>query len=198
MDEFYIWLSTGFTHILDWNGYDHILYIMALCVMFSYKEWKKLLTLITAFTVGHSLTLAASVFECIVIKQSLIEVLIPFTILTTCVLNVLRVYNNRLTSQSLQYILALGFGFVHGMRFSYLLKSILARQESVFLPLISFNLGLEIGQLVIVLGMVLVSVFLFTFTQFKNKYWVFMISLFVFFVALFIFIQRLIYLYHEF
>jgi hypothetical protein len=94
--------------------------------------------------------------------------------------------------------LALGFGFVHGMGFSYLLKSILARQESVFLPLISFNLGLEIGQLVIVLGMVLVSVFLFTFTQFKNKHWVFLISLFVFFVALFIFIQRLISLYHEF
>ena len=68
MDEFYIWFSTGFTHILDLNGYDHILYVTVLCVMFSYKEWKQLLTLITAFTIGHSLTLAASVFNIIHIK----------------------------------------------------------------------------------------------------------------------------------
>jgi uncharacterized membrane protein YczE len=100
--------------------------------------------------------------------------------------------------KSIQYALALSFGFVHGMGFSYLLKSLLGRQESVFMPLISFNAGLEIGQLVIVLGMVLVSVFLFTFTKFKNKYWIFTLSLFVFLVALFIFIQRLISLYHEF
>ena len=198
MDEFYIWFSTGFTHILDWNGYDHILYVMALCVAFTFKEWKKIIVLITAFTIGHSLTLAASVFDVIVINPSLIETFIPFTIMVTCVLNIYHIYKNHLMLKSIQYALALSFGFVHGMGFSYLLKSLLGRQESVFMPLISFNAGLEIGQLVIVLGMVLVSVFLFTFTKFKNKYWIFTLSLFVFLVALFIFIQRLISLCHEF
>jgi len=198
MDEFYIWFSTGFIHILDWNGYDHILYVMALCVAFTYKEWKKIVVLITAFTIGHSLTLAASVFDVIVINPSLIETIIPFTIMVTCVLNLYRIYKHQLTLKSIQYLLALSFGFVHGMGFSYLLKSLLGRQESIIMPLISFNVGLEIGQLVIVLGMVLVSVFLFTFTQFKNKYWIFILSIFVFLVALFIFIQRLISLYHEF
>jgi hypothetical protein len=198
MDEFYIWFSTGFTHILDWDGYDHVLYVMALCVTFPYKDWKKLVMLITAFTIGHSLTLAASVFDVIELNQVLIETFIPITIMMTCVLNVGRIYTNHVTLKSLQYGLALCFGFVHGMGFSYLLKSLLGRQESLSLPLIFFNLGLEIGQLVIVSGMLLVSVFLFTFTRFKNKYWVLIISLFVFLVALFIFIQRLISFYHEF
>ena len=198
MDEFYIWFSTGFTHILDLNGYDHILYVMVLCVMFSYKEWKQLLTLITAFTIGHSLTLAASVFNMIHIKQGVIEVIIPLTILITCILNMLSLTKDILEVKSFNYGLALIFGFVHGMGFSYLLKSLLARQESVFLPLISFNFGLETGQLVIVMAMVILSFFLFTFTRLKNKYWVLVISAIVFCFALIIFIQRLISLYHEF
>ena len=197
MDEFYIWFSTGFTHILDLKGYDHILYVMVLCVMFSYKEWKQLLTLITAFTIGHSLTLAASVFNMIHIKQGVIEVIIPLTILITCILNMLSLTKDILEVKSFNYGLALIFGFVHGMGFSYLLKSLLARQESVFLPLISFNFGLETGQLVIVMAMVILSFFLFTFTRLKNKYWVLFISAFVFCSAFFFFIQRLISLYHE-
>ena len=197
MDEFYIWFSTGFTHILDLNGYDHILYVMVLCVMFSHKQYKQLLTLITAFTIGHSLTLAASVFSIIQIKQSFIEVIIPLTILITCILNIMSLSKDNLNVKSINYGLALMFGFVHGMGFSYLLKSLLARQESVFLPLISFNLGLEIAQLIIVISMVLVSVFLFTFTRLKNKYWVLFISSIVFCLAFLIFIQRLITLNHE-
>lgn len=197
MDEFYIWFSTGFTHILDMNGYDHILYVMALCVMFSYKDWKKLLTLITAFTIGHSLTLAASVLNIIHIKQGIIEVIIPLTILITCLVNIVSLVKKNINVKSINYGLALIFGFVHGMGFSYLLKSLLARQESVFLPLISFNIGLEIGQLVIVCCMVLLSIFLFTFTTLKNKYWILFISSIVFSSALYIFIQRLISLYHE-
>ena len=198
MDEFYIWFSTGFTHILDLNGYDHILYVMVLCVLFSYKEWKQLLTLITAFTIGHSLTLAASVFNVLQINQEFIEVIIPLTILITSILNIFSFIKEKLKVKSFNYGLALVFGFVHGMGFSYLLKSLLARQESVFLPLISFNIGLEIGQLVIVAGMVILSFFLFTFTRLKNKYWVLVISAIVFCFALIIFIQRLISLYHEF
>ena len=169
MNDFWIWFSSGFQHILDWNGYDHILYVVALCVLFTVKHWKKLLVLVTAFTIGHSLTLAMSALDIVVIKQSLIEALIPLTIMSTCIINIL--YRKKSdTSQNkinynLNYILSLVFGFIHGMGFSYLLKSMLGKEEDIVFPLLSFNLGLELGQVIIVISMLLVSVFLTRFTR---------------------------------
>lgn len=195
MNDFWIWLSTGFQHILDWNGYDHILYIIALCVLFSVKEWKKLLILVTAFTIGHSLTLAMSVLDVLTIKQAYIEVLIPLTIMLTCLVNILSrkkledIRNN--SNYKINYSLALVFGFIHGMGFSYLLKSMLGKEESVFFPLLSFNLGLEIGQLIIIIFMLLFSVFLARFTRIKKTDVVFFISSAVFGVSFLLFVQRL-------
>jgi hypothetical protein len=197
MNDFWIWFSTGFDHILDWNGYDHILYVMALCVLFSVYEWKKLLVLVTAFTVGHSLTLAISALNIFTINQAVIEVLIPITILFTCIVNLF--YKNRLNNSSrsqsknysFNYTLALLFGFIHGMGFSYLLRSMLGKEESVVFPLLSFNLGLELGQLIIVAIMLLFSVFLTRFTRIKKSDYVFFISSAVFGIAFLLFVQRL-------
>ncbi len=190
MNEFWLWFTTGFQHILDWNGYDHILYVVVLCALFSMKEWKSLLILITAFTIGHSLTLIASAFHVIVIKQSLIEVLIPLTIITTCFSNIYFKNKQRINYQ-FNYALALLFGFIHGMGFSYLLTSLLGKEESILLPLISFNIGLEIGQLSIVITMLLFSVFLIRFTRIKPAVWVTLVSSTVLVIATFLFIQRL-------
>jgi len=195
MNDFWIWFSTGFQHILDWNGYDHILYVIALCVLFSVKDWKKLLVLITAFTIGHSLTLVMSVLDIVVVKQSLIEVMIPLTIMSTCIINI--VYRKKSeTSQNkinynLNFVLALIFGFIHGMGFSYLLKSMLGREENALFPLLSFNLGLELGQIIIVISMLLVSVFLARFTRFKKADVILVISSAVLLVSTLLFIQRL-------
>lgn len=195
MQEFWIWFSTGLEHILDWNGYDHILYVMALCVIFSSKEWKRLLVLITAFTIGHSLTLAASVSGFITVKQYYIELLIPITIIATCLVNILLVKQNseatKNTNYRLNYLLALVFGFIHGMGFSYLLKSMLGKEESIVFPLLSFNLGLEAGQLIIVFTMLLISVFLARFTGFRKTIWVRTVSLGVLGISVFLFVQRL-------
>jgi hypothetical protein len=170
---------------------------MALCVLFSVNEWKKLLVLVTAFTIGHSLTLAISALNIFTIKQSVIEVLIPVTILFTCIVNLF--YKNRLNSSSrnqsknysFNYVLALLFGFIHGMGFSYLLRSMLGKEESVVFPLLSFNLGLELGQLIIVAIMLLFSVFLTRFTRIKKSDYVFFISSAVFGIAFLLFVQRL-------
>lgn len=200
MNDFWIWFSTGFQHILDWNGYDHILYVIALCVLFSAKEWKKLLVLITAFTIGHSLTLAMSALDIIVVKQSIIEALIPLTIISTCIINI--VYRHFDSAQldilienkinyNLNYILALIFGFIHGMGFSYLLKSMLGKEESTVFPLLSFNIGLELGQLIIVVLMLLVSVFLARFTRIKKADMILVVSLLVLLISTLLFIQRL-------
>jgi hypothetical protein len=163
---------------------------MVLCVLFSIKEWKPLLVLITAFTIGHSLTLAASAFHIIAIKQSLIEVLIPLTIITTCLSNIYFKNKQRVNYQ-FNYALALFFGFIHGMGFSYILTSLLGKEESILLPLLSFNIGLEIGQLCIVITMLLFSVFLIRFTRIKPAVWVASVSSAVLIIAAFLFIQRL-------
>ncbi len=197
MDQFWLWFSTGMEHILDWHGYDHILYVIVLCALFAANDWKKLLVLITAFTVGHSLTLAASVLQVFQVKQVYVEVLIPLTILLTCMVNIYyrrqfdaarqkSNYNYRLN-----YLLALLFGFIHGMGFSYLLKSMLGKEEKIAFPLLSFNLGLEVGQLIIVAFMLIISVFLARFTRIKKSDLVFFISSAVFGIALVLFVQRL-------
>lgn len=197
MNEFWLWFSTGTGHILDWNGYDHILYVMALCVLFSVSEWKQLLILVTAFTIGHSLTLAASVLKIFTVRQEWIEVLIPLTILLTCMANIAgrNKTGNRIRPASMNYrfnySLALVFGFIHGMGFSYLLKAMLGKEESLVFPLLSFNLGLEAGQLIIVASMLVLSVFLTRFTRIKTADYAFFVSSAVFGIAFLLFIQRL-------
>lgn len=196
MDEFWLWFSTGTQHILDWNGYDHILYVVALCVLFSINEWKKLLILVTAFTIGHSLTLAVSALNIFTLKQSYIEVLIPLTIITTCLVNISyrrlsSHLNDKNNNYRINYTLALIFGFIHGMGFSYILKSMLGKEDSIIFPLLSFNLGLEVGQLLIVASMLLFSLFLVRFTRIKKPDFIFFISSAIFGIAFLLFVQRL-------
>lgn len=203
MNDFLIWFTTGLEHILDWKGYDHILYVIALCVMFSVKEWKKLLILITAFTIGHSLTLAASVLNVVSVKQSYIEILIPLTIIATCILNLIQeprlddtrqtslVSNSHTSWFKKNYVLALCFGFIHGLGFSYLLKSMLGKEENIAFPLLSFNFGLEMGQLIIVASVLLFSVFLSRFTELRKKIIQQIVSLSVCAVAVFLLIERI-------
>jgi hypothetical protein len=154
--------------------------------------------LVTAFTIGHSITLAVSALNIFTVKQGIIEVLIPITILFTCIVNIYykRFYsahrNNRnQKNYTFNYTLALLFGFIHGMGFSYLLRSMLGKEESVVFPLLSFNLGLELGQLIIVGLMLLFSVFLTRFTRIKKVDYVFFISSAVFGIAFLLFVQRL-------
>lgn len=197
MNDFWIWFSTGLQHILDVNGYDHILYIISLCILFSFNKWRNLFILVTAFTIGHSLTLAFSVLDIIAIKQAYIETLIPFTILLTCLINIcVRRFGadqQELKDKTYQliYILALLFGFIHGMGFSYLLKSMLGKEENIVFPLLSFNIGLETGQLIIVTCTLLISEFLIRFTIIKKPRLVIFISSAVLGISLLLFVQRL-------
>jgi hypothetical protein len=160
MSEFQLYFELGKDHILDSDGYDHILFVIALCILYSIREWKRVLILVTAFTVGHSVTLALATLEIITIDEGLIEFLIPITILVTAVSNIFRSSDS---SAGLNYGYAAFFGLIHGMGFSNYLRSILGRDESIFTQLLAFNLGLELGQIIIVafflvLGFMLVDV----------------------------------------
>ncbi len=152
MSEFQLYFILGKDHILDYaNGYDHILFIVALCAMYLMSDWKKLLILITAFTIGHSVTLALSTFEVVSVKAELIEFLIPLTIFITAISNIFRREENQSTfSLQMNYGYALFFGLIHGLGFSNYLKSILGRDESIITQLLAFNIGLEFGQIIIV------------------------------------------------
>jgi len=190
MSDFWLWFTTGFHHILDWNGYDHICYICCLTVLFPLREWKRLLILVTAFTIGHSLTLALSVFHLISPPQKLIECLIPITIICTCVYNIY-VRNKKLRSLAFNYTTALVFGFIHGMGFSYLLLSLLGKDGSIAGPLFSFNIGLEAGQLLIVACVLIISLVLESVFRVAKKDYIFFVSSAVLGIAFLLLTERL-------
>ncbi len=181
MDNFWFNLQLGLEHILDPNGYDHILFVLALCVVYSHREWKQVAWLVTAFTLGHSLTLALATFRVINVPTDLIEFLIPITIIITCAVN----FSNQPEAQSAvvhrrktlqRYFLAAFFGLIHGLGFSNFLKSILPRDATIWKPLLAFNLGLEVGQLVIVGAALLLGYLLTERARAPRREWILVTS----------------------
>jgi len=161
MSEFGLYFELGMEHILDPKGYDHIMFVVALCALYAGKDWKKLLILVTAFTIGHSITLALATLRLINVNSNLIEFLIPITIFLTAFSNILS-NSDKLGSSKIQtnYFLALFFGLIHGMGFSNYLRAILGKDQSIITQLFAFNIGLEAGQIIIV-AIYLVTVFIF-------------------------------------
>ena len=162
MHPFPFYLQLGFDHISDIAGYDHILFLIALCAVYRLEQWKNLLILVTAFTVGHSITLALTSFSIITIPSRIIEFLIPVTIAITAIHNI-HGYNSMSSVEKMngRYSMALFFGFIHGMGFSNYFRALLMDDSLIIIPLLGFNLGIEIGQLLIVFFIVgVVFVFL--------------------------------------
>ena len=152
MSEFQLYFILGKDHILDYtNGYDHILFVLALCAVYIVRDWKKILILITAFTIGHSITLALATLKILSVNASLIEFLIPLTIFITAVANLFRKEPGIVTKPlETNYFFALFFGLIHGMGFSNYLKALLGKDRSIITQLFAFNVGLEFGQIIIV------------------------------------------------
>ncbi len=150
MDQFLVYLQLGFEHISDFEGYDHMLFIVTLCAFYPWRSWKQILLLVTAFTIGHSITLALSAFSIIRIPAQWVETAIPITIFLTALHNISRppaAQTGRAINSN--YWLALGFGFIHGMGFSNFFRALTGGQ-SIVKELFAFNIGLEIGQIIIV------------------------------------------------
>jgi len=150
LSGFSVYLLLGFQHIADLTAFDHIVFIVALCAVYEIRLWKNILLLVTAFTLGHSMTLAAATLGILRLPTDLIEFLIPVTILFTCVINIVK--SDKLAHRKIHYnyAMALFFGLIHGMGFSNYLRALLGREMSIWKPLLAFNTGLEIGQLLIV------------------------------------------------
>ena len=157
MSGFYIFFTTGIQHITNFNGLDHILFIAALCIRYMYKDWKQILVLITAFTVGHSLTLVLSTLNVLLLPVKWTEFLIAVTIVISAINNLFVTEKALYRKYPLIYFYALFFGLIHGLGFSTLLKSMLGKDQRIVVQLLAFNLGLEVGQLVIVAFLLFIS-----------------------------------------
>lgn len=149
MTDFQTFYQLGLEHILDKNGYDHIIFVIALCALYQAEDWKRVLVLVTSFTLGHSITLALSTFSIISIDSDLVEFLIPVTIFITAFANLFTKPDGHKVSIR-NYAFAGFFGLIHGLGFSNYLKSLLGRDESIVTQLFAFNIGLEVGQIIIV------------------------------------------------
>lgn len=150
--ELGLYLRLGLTHIADLDGYDHLLFVAVLTVAYPAGAWRHLLVLITAFTAGHSLTLALATTGVLRVPTAWIEAAIPATIACTAALTLWRQRAGDAPNGALagRYLLAAGFGLIHGMGFSNYLRSLLGGEASLLGPLVAFNVGLEVGQVMIV------------------------------------------------
>ena len=156
---------------MDLQAWDHLLFILALAAIYTLKEWKAVLILVTAFTIGHSLTLVLATFNVIKFSTAWVEFFIPITICITAIFNL---YQKKFSPKSLRlnYFLALFFGLIHGMGFANGLRSLLGKSTDIVMPLLGFNLGLEAGQIVAVLGILLVSWVFINLLGANRKEWV--------------------------
>lgn len=193
MSSFSLYFSLGRDHILDYaNGYDHILFVLALCSVYVIRDWKKILILVTAFTIGHSVTLALATLQIISVDTALIELLIPITILITAVSNLFK--KIEITSGKniqINYGFALFFGLIHGMGFSNYLRAILGKDHSIITQLLAFNLGLEYGQIIVVVLFLIFSYILVDWAKVARRDWNLILSSAIAGIALILIKDRL-------
>lgn len=190
MQDFSLYFQLGWQHILDWQGYDHILFVIVLCGMYTIADWKRVLILVTAFTIGHSLTLALSIFKVISVNTPLIEFLIPVTILITAISNIIS-KRQKPKGQNFKYTIALFFGLIHGLGFSNYLKSLLGKSNSITAELFAFNIGLEFGQLLIVAGVLILSFIMIWIVKIKRWDYNFFLSSAIFGISFVMAAERL-------
>ncbi len=176
MTDFYFYLKEGWLHIISWYALDHLLFIAALVAMYTIYQWKKILVLVTAFTIGHTTTLVLSSFKVININNYWVEVIIPITIIITAVLNVLQ-HKSKSVHHQANYGLAIIFGCIHGLGFANTIQFMLASKQHITVPLLGFNIGLEMGQILVVLILLGTNYLVTKNTFFKQRWWILLISI---------------------
>lgn len=209
MQDFSFFFQQGLSHISDPNAYDHILFIVALAALHSLSNWRALAYLITAFTIGHSLALALATFQIVKANANLIEFLIPVSIISTCLWNIFRVVRGyeigadrerqdtileseftkpikilAVKRSSLLYTMVIAFGLIHGLGFSNYLRFLLSEGESIVVPLLGFNVGLELGQILILIVALIINFVFLDLARISFRIWAILVSLLVFFLSI--------------
>lgn len=160
------------------DALDHQLFIISLAALFLLKDWRRVLVLVTAFTIGHSLTLALSAYDIIRFSTAWVEFLIPITIVITALYDLTYTNLSKIEKRNINfnYIIALSFGLIHGMGFANSIRMMLASDQRIGMPLLSFNLGLEAGQIVLILLILLAAQLIVVNMKIPRKYWIILLS----------------------
>ncbi|WP_462266699.1 HupE/UreJ family protein [Mucilaginibacter sp.] len=189
MSDFLFYFKLGWEHIISIDALDHQLFVLALAAVYIIKDIRQVLILVTAFTIGHSLTLALSVLDVIRFPGKWVEFLIPCTIVITAVNNLVQL-NKKGRSAKINYYLALGFGLIHGMGFANAIRLMLAKDQALGLGLFGFNVGLEAGQIVVVAFILSASVLFINAIKIKRRDWILFLSSGVFALSVKMAIER--------
>ena len=177
LDEFWFNVQYGINHVLDINGYDHVLFLMVLSVPYIFKDWKRVLILVTMFTIGHSLSLILAAYDVISLNGELVEFLIPLTILIVAVYNVFTAgKTNKSTKVGVLFISTLFFGIIHGLGFAREFKMFVGKTDSKLVPLLEFALGIEIAQVIIVFMVLFIGFLGQTVFRFSKRDWMMVVS----------------------
>lgn len=190
MQDFRFYFGLGWEHIMSWAALDHLLFIAALAAIYLVGDWKRVLILVTAFTIGHSLTLALSVLDLIRFSSTWVEFLIPCTIVITSITNLFQ-YKFSSRSTRINYFLALGFGLIHGMGFANTIRFMLAGDQGLGWSLFGFNVGLEVGQIVVVSIILIMAHIMVTLLKINRRDWVIFLSAAILSLSLQMAIQRI-------
>lgn len=182
------YLKLGVEHILDVNGLDHVLFLIVLVILYEWRSWKSVLILATAFTLGHSLTLALASMKVVTVNSNLVEIFIAGSIAVTALANII---SSEIKGRSItRYLAALLFGLIHGLGFSGFFRTILG-SEDIFIPLLAFNLGVEIAQLICVILVLAVSYLLCDLLKIKKRYLTTGTSLIIFLYSIKLILERI-------
>jgi hypothetical protein len=181
MSEFWVYFQIGLHHVLDIQAYDHVLFLMALVIPFTFKDWKKIILSVTLFTLGHTTALVFSVYKILVVKASFIEFLIPITILLTAIYNLVSIgKSNKKGSINWVFLITLFFGIIHGFGFSNYFNTLLGgSSNSKLVPLLEFALGIEAAQLTVVLAVLVLAYIVQTGFKYSRRDWILVGSAFI-------------------
>ena len=175
MSDFWLYVTLGLEHVLDWTAYDHVLFLIVLSASYTFSSWKRLVLLVTLFTVGHTLSLLLANYDVVAVKSEYVEFLIPITILVAVVYNVLTAAKSKEGENAVVlYIVTLFFGLIHGFGFANYYRMISEGNEIA--PLLEFALGVEIAQLIVVLVVLFLAVLLQTFLRLNRRDWILVVS----------------------
>jgi hypothetical protein len=190
MEDFSFYFGLGWEHIISSDALDHQLFIAAIAAIYLLKDWKQVLILVTAFTIGHSLTLALSVMDIVRFNRNWVEFLIPCTIVITAFSNL---FQKKFTARSIRinYFIALFFGLIHGMGFANSIRPMLAKDQGILSSLLGFNIGLEAGQIVVVLILLLLAHLVVNVFRVQRREWVIFLSAAVFSLSLKMVLERI-------
>ena len=190
MSDFWLLVEMGFSHVWDWQGYDHLLFLAALCLPFSLRQWKPLLWLITCFTIGHSLSLIFASFEVVKVSSTWIEFLIPVSIAATAVNNM--IHAKALSDRNNQLVMwvTFFFGLVHGFGFAGYFELIRDAKQPLWSSLLFFALGIEGAQIVLGILMLLLSFMFLNVLGRNRRDWVLVASSVIIGILLPVIIER--------